>query len=87
LDPEAVVAQVAAAPPGTGLDARTGAFVDLLAVGIADPVKVSIAAVRNAASIATLILTADTLIATRPDFVDPTAMPALGGGAEKLGRA
>jgi len=33
-----------------------------------------------------LILTTQTLIAKKPDHVDPTAGPALGGGAERLGR-
>jgi chaperonin GroEL len=50
-------------------------------------VAVCIAALRNAASVAALILTTQTLIAKKPDYVDPTAGPALGGGAEKLGRA
>ena len=75
------------AKPGVGLDARTGAFVDLVAAGIIDPVKVSYSAVRNAASVAGLILTTQTLIAKKPEFIDPTAGPALGGGAELLGRA
>jgi chaperonin GroEL len=44
-------------------------------------------AIRNAASIAALILTTQTLIAQKPDGADPTAGPALGGGAELLGRA
>ena len=74
------------AQPGFGLDARSGRFVDLVAAGIIDPVKVSYSAVRNAASVAGLILTTQTLIAKKPDHVDPTAGPALGGGAELLGR-
>ncbi len=87
MDAEAVVARVAAAPPGIGLDARSGQFVDMLAAGIIDPVKVSTTALRNAASVAALILTTQTLIASKPDNFDPTAGPALGGGAERLGRA
>ena len=87
MDAEAVVARVESAPPGIGLDARTGQFVDMVAAGIIDPVKVSTTALRNAASVASLILTTQTLIATKPDNFDPTAGPALGGGAEKLGRA
>jgi chaperonin GroEL len=61
--------------------------VNLLDSGVVDPVKVSMAAVRNAASIAALILTTQTLIAQMPEGGDPTAGPALGGGAERLGRA
>lgn len=86
LDADAVVARVAGGPAGHGLDARSGGFVDMLASGIIDPVKVSTAALRNAASVAALILTTQTLIASKPDNFDPTAGPALGGGAEKLGR-
>jgi chaperonin GroEL len=74
------------AAPGVGLDARDGRFVDLAAAGIIDPVKVSYSAVRNAVSVAALILTTQTLIAKKPDHIDPTAGPALGGGAERLGR-
>ncbi|HUG24689.1 molecular chaperone GroEL [Piscinibacter sp.] len=87
LDGQAVMRKTLDAKPGVGLDARSGAYVDLVANGVIDPVKVSYSAVRNAASVAGLILTTQTLIAKKPDCVDPTAGPALGGGAEKLGRA
>jgi chaperonin GroEL len=87
LDPEMVVARVQGGNRGIGLDARRGGFTDMMAAGIIDPVKVSISAVRNASSVAALILTTQTLIAKKPDYSDPTAGPALGGGAEKLGRA
>ncbi|MGC9268952.1 molecular chaperone GroEL [Acidiphilium sp.] len=87
FDGEAMVARVMAAMEGTGLDARTGAMVTMEAAGIIDPVRVSISALRNAVSVASLILTTHTLIADKPDHLDPTAGPALGGGAERLGRA
>ena len=86
LDPKVVMRKALDAQPGVGLDARSGRFVDLVAAGIIDPVKVSYSAVRNAASVAGLILTTQTLIAKKPDHVDPTAGPATGGGAELLGR-
>jgi chaperonin GroEL len=86
LDGASIVAQVAKADQAIGLDARTGEIVDLAARGIIDPVKVSYSAVRNAASVAALILTTQTLIAKKPDMTDPTAGPALGAGAELLGR-
>ena len=87
LDAQAVMRKALDAQPGFGLDARTGAFVNLVDAGIIDPVRVSYSAVRNAASVAGLILTTQTLIAKKPEYVDPTAGPALGGGAERLGRA
>ncbi|CCE01524.1 molecular chaperone GroEL [Bradyrhizobium sp. STM 3809] len=84
LDAEAEVRKVAKGANGHGLDARNGASVDLVKAGIIDPVKVCYSAVRNAASVAGLILTTQTLIAKKPDDYDPTAGPALGGGAELL---
>ncbi|UFZ07304.1 molecular chaperone GroEL [Bradyrhizobium ontarionense] len=84
LDAEAEVNKVAKGANGHGLDARNGASVDLVKAGIVDPVKVCYSAVRNAASVAGLILTTQTLIAKKPDDYDPTAGPALGGGAERL---
>lgn len=81
-----MVKQVAAAKGDHGLDARTGTIVNLIEAGIIDPVKVVTSAVQNAASIAGLILTTDTLVAKRPDDYDPTKEPARGGGAELLGR-
>ena len=44
----------------------------------------SASALRNAGSVAALILTTQTLIAKKPDDYDPTAGPARGGGAELL---
>jgi chaperonin GroEL len=87
LDGAAMVARVGAAQPGTGLDARTGRLIAMDEAGIIDPVKVTVSALRNAVSVASLILTTHTLIADRPENFDPTAGPALGGGAERLGRA
>ena len=86
LDARAVVERVSRAPLGTGLNAQTGDFTDLLAAGVMDPVRVTTTALRNAVSVASLILTTQTLIADRGDYVDPTAGPARGGGAEFLGR-
>ena len=74
-------------PNGEGYNANTGKFEDLMKAGVVDPAKVVRAALQNAASIAGLILTTQTLIAKRPDDFDPTAAPARGGGAELLGRA
>jgi chaperonin GroEL len=84
LNAEAEVKKVANGANGHGLDARNGTSVDLIKAGIIDPVKVCYSAVRNAASVAGLILTTQTLIAKKPDDYDPTAGPALGGGAERL---
>jgi chaperonin GroEL len=49
-----------------GLNAATGQYVDLVAAGVVDPVKVTRSAVRNAASIASMLLTTETLVTETP---------------------
>jgi chaperonin GroEL len=87
-DPEAIVAEVTRVNSGHGYNAATGTYQNMIEAGIIDPVRVTYTALRNAASVAKLILTTETLIGDlAEDEADPTAGPALGGGAEKLGRA
>ncbi len=62
---------------GHGLNAATGEYVDMLASGINDPVKVTRSALQNAASIAALFLTTEAVIADKPEKT-PAAAP--GGG-------
>ncbi len=83
--PDAIVEEVASSKAGTGYDAHTGEMADMITAGIADPVKVTCHALINAASVANLILNTQTLIADIPEDEDPTAGPARGGGAERLG--
>jgi chaperonin GroEL len=52
---------------GTGLNAATGEYVDLAKAGIVDPVKVTRNAVANAASIASLLLTTESLVVEKPE--------------------
>ncbi len=87
-DPDHVVAQVSAVNGGFGYNAAIGTFQNMYDAGIIDPVRVTCTALRNAASVAKLILTTETLVgALGEDEEDPTASPARGGGAERLGRA
>ncbi|CDX10969.1 Cpn60 chaperonin GroEL, large subunit of GroESL [Mesorhizobium sp. ORS 3324] len=86
-DPEAVVAEVTRINGGYGYNASVGSYQNMFEAGIIDPVRVTYTALANAASVATLILTTETLIGDLAEDEDPTAGPALGGGAEKLGRA
>jgi chaperonin GroEL len=58
---------------GTGYDARTGEFVDMVAAGIIDPVKVTRSALQNAASIAGMLLTTDVLVADKPKPPEPAS--------------
>ncbi|MFS8116019.1 molecular chaperone GroEL [Rhizobium jaguaris] len=85
-DPDAVVSEVTRVNGGYGYDASTGKYQNMIEAGIIDPVRVTYTALQNAASVAKLILTTETLIGDLAEDEDPTAGPALGGGAEKLGR-
>lgn len=85
-DPNAVIAEVIRSGEGHGFDAAQGTFRNMIEAGIVDPVRVTCSALANAASVACLILTTETLIGHSEEYVDPTAGAALGGGAERLGR-
>ena len=67
------VAKVTDLPLGQGLDAATGEYGDLFKAGIIDPVKVSRSALRNAASIASMVLTTDTLVVEKKEDPEPVA--------------
>ncbi|RVC83575.1 molecular chaperone GroEL [Mesorhizobium sp. M4A.F.Ca.ET.022.05.2.1] len=86
-DPETVVAEVTRVNGGYGYNASAGSYQNMFEAGIIDPVRVTYTALANAASVATLILTTETLIGDLAEDEDPTAGPARGGGSEKLGRA
>ncbi len=62
-----VIEKVRSLGAGQGLDAATGEYGDLMAAGIIDPVKVTRSALRNAASIASMILTTDTLVVEKKE--------------------
>jgi chaperonin GroEL len=67
LEGYVVVEKVKEANVGTGLNAATGEYVDLVSAGIIDPVKVTRSALRNAASIAGMVLTTETLVIEKKD--------------------
>ena len=61
-----IVNKVSEMKVGEGYNAATGEYVDLIAAGVIDPVKVTRSALANAASIAALLLTTETLIVEKP---------------------
>jgi len=79
-----ILKKVQSSSNGMGYNARTGTLEHLIETGVMDPVKVTYSALRNAASVASLILTTQTLVADKPEYEDPTAGPAHGGGGELL---
>lgn len=75
-----VVQQVDTAGGNNGFNAETGEYEDLVAAGVIDPAKVTRAALQNAASIAALLLTTETLITDKVEEMDPAAAAAAMGG-------
>jgi chaperonin GroEL len=69
------VSKVSDMEPGQGLNAATGEYGDLVKAGVIDPVKVTRSALRNAASIASMVLTTDTLVVEKKE-----EEPAAAGG-------
>jgi len=67
-----VTAKVAELESGNGYNAATGEYGDLIAAGVIDPVKVTRSALANAASIASLLLTTETLIVEKPEEDEAT---------------
>jgi len=75
-----VVAKVREAGSGKGFNAETGEYGDLVAQGVLDPVKVTKAALTNAASIASMLLTTETLVVEKPADVEDDAAAGHGHG-------
>jgi len=67
LEGYVVVEKVRGLPVGQGLDASANEYVDLISRGVIDPVKVTRSALRNAASIASMVLTTDTLVVEKKE--------------------
>lgn len=65
---------------GYGFDAYSEKYVDMIEVGIVDPTKVSRSALQNAASVASMILTTEALVADKPEPPAPAAAPNPGMG-------
>ncbi len=78
----AVVAEaIRRSPRGYGFDALSGEYVDMFKAGIVDPVKVTRSALQNAASIAAMLLTTNTLVTDAPE----KEAPAMPGGMGDMG--
>ncbi|MBI3274157.1 MAG: chaperonin GroEL, partial [Candidatus Colwellbacteria bacterium] len=78
-DPNDVVQQVLKLEPGMGFNAATGEYVNMIDAGIIDPLKVVKAALTNAVSVASLILTTEAVITDEPEEKD-SKMPPMPGG-------
>jgi chaperonin GroEL len=81
-----VVEKVKAEKGAFGFNAETGVYEDLMKAGVMDPTKVTRFALQNAASVASLLLTTEAMVAEKPSKNEP-AMPAMppGGGMGGMG--
>ena len=75
-EPSVVVDRVANGKGNFGFNAQTGEYGDMIEMGVLDPTKVTRTALQNAASVASLILTTECMIADMPE--DKPAMPPMG---------
>ena len=76
LDGSVVLENVKKSDKGVGFDAYNEKYVDMITAGIVDPAKVTRSALENAASVAAMVLTTESLVADKPE---PPAPPAPGG--------
>ena len=76
-----VVEKVKGSAVGIGYNALIGKYEDMIAAGIVDPAKVTRSALQNAASIASMVLTTESIVADDPDAKEdmPGGMPGMGG--------
>ncbi len=77
LEGSVIINKVKESPVGTGFDAYKEEYVDMIKAGILDPAKVTRSALQNATSVASTLLTTESLVANIKEDVPP--MPAGGG--------
>jgi len=82
-EPSVVINKVVEGKGNYGFNAQTGEYGDMVAMGVLDPTKVTRTALQNAASVSSLILTTDAMVAELPKDDKAPAMP--GGGMGGMG--
>ncbi|MFR4384345.1 MAG: TCP-1/cpn60 chaperonin family protein, partial [Phascolarctobacterium sp.] len=81
LEGAVIVDTIKRSRKGVGFNALTEKYVDMIAEGIVDPTKVTRSALQNAASIASMVLTTESIVADKPAKEGAVpAMPPMGGG-------
>ncbi|MEX0710258.1 MAG: chaperonin GroEL [Chloroflexota bacterium] len=79
MEGSVVVEAVRKMKPGNGWDAQKAEYTDMFKAGIIDPAKVTRSALENAASVAALLLTTETIVTDLPEK-EKAPMPGMGGG-------
>lgn len=83
LEGSVIIEKVMASEPGIGFDALNERYVNMIEVGIVDPTKVTRSALQNAASVAALLLTTESVVADIPEKEKPM-MPGGGMGGDMM---
>lgn len=83
LEGSVVIEKVMASKPGVGFDALREKYIDMIQTGIVDPTKVTRSALQNAASVAALLLTTESVVADLPEKEKPM-MPGGGMGGDMM---
>lgn len=81
LEGSVIIEKVMASKPGIGFDALNEEYVDMIEVGIVDPTKVTRSALQNAASVAAMLLTTESVVTDIPEKEKPM-MPGAGMGGD-----
>ncbi|MDE3840737.1 chaperonin GroEL [Bacillus methanolicus] len=79
LEGSVIVERLKGEAVGTGFNAATGEWVNMIEAGIVDPTKVTRSALQNAASVAAMFLTTEAVVADKPEEDKGPAMPDMGG--------
>ncbi|MFC3883413.1 chaperonin GroEL [Bacillus songklensis] len=79
LEGSVIVERLKGVEVGTGFNAATGEWVNMIEAGIVDPTKVTRSALQNAASVAAMFLTTEAVVADKPEENKMPAMPDMGG--------
>jgi len=79
IEGSVVIEKVMNSAQGIGFDALNEKYVDMIATGIVDPTKVTRSALQNAASVASMLLTTESIVSDLPEKEKPMPAPGMGG--------
>lgn len=79
LEGSVIIEQVMKSNQGVGFDALNEKYVDMIEAGIVDPTKVTRSALQNAASVASMLLTTESIVSDIPEKEKPMPAPGMGG--------
>ena len=80
LEGSVIVEKIKGSEPGIGFNALVEQYMDMVSNGIVDPAKVTRSALQNAASVASMVLTTESIVADKPDPNANAAAAAVGAG-------